>query len=78
MKNFLIIFFVSTLLIQCKPKEKETSKIQFYINNFDFNYDQMEVTFELINNSNEICWSLFGEVYLKVNKTINASNIMHI
>ena len=54
MKNFLIIFFVSTLLIQCKHKEKETSKIQFYINNFDFNYDQMEVTFELINNSNEI------------------------
>ena len=54
MKNFLIIFFVSTLLIQCKHKEKETSKIQFYINNFDFNYNQMEVTFELINNSNEI------------------------
>ena len=40
MKNFLIIFFVSTLLIQCKHKEKETSKIQFYINNFDFNYNQ--------------------------------------
>ena len=54
MKSFLIIFFASALLIQCKPKEKETSKIQFYINNFDFNYDQMEVTFELINNSNEI------------------------
>ena len=53
-EKLLNYFFVSTLLIQCKHKEKETSKIQFYINNFDFNYNQMEVTFELINNSNEI------------------------
>ena len=54
MKNFLLLVFISTFLIQCKPKEKETSKIQFHINNFDFNNDQMEVTFELVNNSNQI------------------------
>ena len=54
MKNFLFLVFISTFLIQCKPKEKETSKIQFHINNFDFNNDQMEVTFELVNNSNQI------------------------
>ena len=50
MKNFLLLVFISAFLIQCKPKEKETSKIQFHINNFDFNNDQMEVTFELVNN----------------------------
>ena len=54
MKNFLFLVFISTFLIQCKPKEKKTSKIQFHINNFDFNNDQMEVTFELVNNSNQI------------------------
>ena len=54
MKNFLLLFFISAFLIQCKPKEKEKSKIQFHINNFDFNNDQMEVTFELVNNSNQI------------------------
>ena len=54
MKNFLLLVFISAFLIQCKPKEKETSKIQFHINNFDFNNDQMEVTFELVNNSNQI------------------------
>ena len=54
MKNFLLLVFISTFLIQCKPKEKKTSKIQFHINNFDFNNDQMEVTFELVNNSNQI------------------------
>tara|TARA_B100000963_G_scaffold160729_1_gene139870 strand:- start:10884 stop:13388 length:2505 start_codon:yes stop_codon:yes gene_type:complete len=54
MKNFLLLVFISSFLIQCKPKEKETSKIQFHINNFDFDNDQMEVTFELVNNSNQI------------------------
>ena len=54
MKKFLLLVFISAFLIQCKPKEKETSKIQFHINNFDFNNDQMEVTFELVNNSNQI------------------------
>ena len=54
MKNFLFLVFISTFLIQCKPKEKKTSKIQFHINNFDFNNNQMEVTFELVNNSNQI------------------------
>ena len=54
MKDFLLLVFISTFLIQCKPKEKKTSKIQFHINNFDFNNDQMEVTFELVNNSNQI------------------------
>ena len=54
MKNFLLLVFISAFLIQCKPKEKEKSKIQFHINNFDFNNDQMEVTFELVNNSNQI------------------------
>ena len=54
MKNFLLLVFISTFLIQCKPKEKKTSKIQFHINNFDFNNNQMEVTFELVNNSNQI------------------------
>ena len=54
MKNFLLLVFISAFLIQCKPKEKKTSKIQFHINNFDFNNDQMEVTFELVNNSNQI------------------------
>ena len=54
MKKFLLLVFISAFLIQCKPKEKKTSKIQFHINNFDFNNDQMEVTFELVNNSNQI------------------------
>ena len=54
MKNFFFLVFISTFLIQCKPKEKKTSKIQFHINNFDFNNNQMEVTFELVNNSNQI------------------------
>ena len=54
MKNFLLLVFISPFLIQCKPKEKKTSKIQFHINNFDFNNNQMEVTFELVNNSNQI------------------------
>ena len=54
MKKFLLLVFISAFLIQCKPKEKKTSKIQFHINNFDFNNNQMEVTFELVNNSNQI------------------------
>ena len=62
MKNFVYLLILNVLFIQCQTPYENESKIIFKINEFDFDNNQMDVSFEIFNNSKNIWkggnWSL--------------------
>ena len=51
MKNLKYLLVIAIFLVQCKTPYENESKIIFKINEFDLENDQMEVSFEIFNNS---------------------------
>ena len=51
MKNFLYLLILNVLFIQCQTPHKNESRVIFKVHKFDLDNDQMEVSFEIFNNS---------------------------
>ncbi len=55
MKNFVYLLILNVLFIQCQKPHKYESRVIFKVHKFDLDNDQMEVSFEIFNNS-ESTW----------------------
>ena len=51
MKNFVYLLILNILFIQCQTPHKNQSRVIFKVHKFDLDKDQMEVSFEIFNNS---------------------------
>ena len=51
MKIFVHLLILNILIIQCQTPHKNESRIIFKVHKFDLDNDQMEVSFEIFNNS---------------------------
>ena len=51
MKNFVYLLILNVLFIQCQTPHKNQSRVIFKVHKFDLDKDQMEVSFEIFNNS---------------------------
>ena len=51
MKNFVYLLILNVLFIQCQTPYENESRVIFKVHKFDLDKDQMEVSFEIFNNS---------------------------